>query len=97
MFLAKVILKRLINQFPYINRVLWQHVVLCKGKSLRMRLTIGVRSVLRSERLASYLKESLMMLANRVLRKLFGPKRKEIKGDWMHFHKREDHLTRVIE
>ena len=32
--------------------VLWQHIVLCKGTSLRMRLTIGVRSVLRCERLA---------------------------------------------
>jgi len=32
--------------------VVWQHVVLCKGTSLRMRLTIGVRSVLRCERLA---------------------------------------------
>jgi len=26
--------------------VLWQHVVLCKGTSLRIRLTVGVRSVL---------------------------------------------------
>jgi len=26
--------------------VLWQHVVLCKGTLLRMRLTVGVRSVL---------------------------------------------------
>jgi len=32
--------------------VLWQHVVLCKGTSLRMRLTVGVRSVLCCERLA---------------------------------------------
>jgi len=45
----------------------------------------------------SYLKEGLKMLLNRVLRKLFGPKRKGIKGDWMDLHKREDHLTRVIE
>ena len=30
--------------------VLWQHVVLCKGTLLRMRLTIGVCSVLRCER-----------------------------------------------
>ena len=27
-------------------------IVLCKGKSLRMRLTMGVRSVLRCERLS---------------------------------------------
>jgi len=52
LFLAKVFLKTLINQFPYISRVLWQHVVLCKGTSLRMHLTVGVRSVLRCERLA---------------------------------------------
>jgi len=32
--------------------VLWQHVVLCKGTWLRMRLAIGVRSVLRCEILA---------------------------------------------
>ena len=32
--------------------VLWQHVVLCKGTLLRMGLTVGVRSVLRCERLA---------------------------------------------
>jgi len=32
--------------------VLWQHVVLCKGTLLRMCLTVGVRSVLRYERLA---------------------------------------------
>jgi len=38
---------------PRIKRVLWQHIVLCKGTSLRMRLIIGVRIVLRSERLAS--------------------------------------------
>jgi hypothetical protein len=37
------------------------------------------------------------MLANRVFRKLFGPKRKEIKGSWMYSHKREDNLTGVIE
>jgi hypothetical protein len=37
------------------------------------------------------------MLANRVPRKLFGPKRKEIKGSWMDLHKREDNLTGVIE
>ena len=29
--------------------VLWQHVVLCKGTSLRMHLTVGVRSLLRCE------------------------------------------------
>jgi len=33
--------------------VMWQHVVLCKGTLLRMRLTIGVRSVLRCEILQS--------------------------------------------
>jgi len=49
LFLAKVILKTLINYFPCINRVLWQHVVLCKGMSLRIRLPIGVHSVLRCE------------------------------------------------
>jgi len=38
---------------PRIKRVLWQHIVLCKGTSLRMRLIIGVHIVLRSERLAS--------------------------------------------
>ena len=27
--------------------VLWQHVVLCKGTLLRLRRTVGVRSVLR--------------------------------------------------
>jgi len=32
------------------TRVLWQHVVLCKGTLLRIRLTVGVRSVLRCER-----------------------------------------------
>jgi len=32
--------------------VLWQHVVLCKGTWLRMRLTVGVRSVLRCERVS---------------------------------------------
>jgi len=52
LFLAKVILKTLIKYFPYINRVLWQHVVLCKDASLRMRLTIGVCSVLCCERLS---------------------------------------------
>ena len=46
LFLAKVILKTLINYFPYINRVLLQHVMLCKGALLRMCLSIGVRSVL---------------------------------------------------
>jgi len=30
--------------------VLWQHVVLCKSTLLRMRLTMGVRRVLRCER-----------------------------------------------
>jgi len=52
LFLVKVALKTLINLFPYINKVLWQHVVLCKVTWLRMRLTVGVRSVLRCERLA---------------------------------------------
>ena len=33
-------------------RVLWQHIVLCKGTLLRMRLTMGVRSVLRCERVS---------------------------------------------
>ena len=37
------------------------------------------------------------MLANRVLRKLFGAKMKEIKGGWMDLHKGKDHLTGVIE
>ena len=32
--------------------VLWQHVVLCKGTLLRMRLTMGVRRVLHSDRLS---------------------------------------------
>jgi len=32
--------------------MLWRHVVLCEGTSLRMCLTICVRSVLRCERLA---------------------------------------------
>jgi len=32
--------------------VLWQHVVLCKGTLFRMRLTVGVRSVLRCDGLA---------------------------------------------
>jgi hypothetical protein len=45
----------------------------------------------------SYLKEILKMLANGVFRKLFGPKRKEIKGGWMDLHKRENHLTGVME
>ena len=36
------------------------------------------------------------MLTNRVLRKLFGPKEKEIKGGWMNLHKSEGHLTREI-
>jgi len=43
LFLAKVIFKTLINEFLYVNKVLWQHVVLCKGTWLGMRLTIGVR------------------------------------------------------
>jgi len=47
LFLAKVtFLKTLIDYFPYINLVLWQHVVLCKSTLLRMRLTVGVRRVL---------------------------------------------------
>ena len=52
LFLAKVILKTLINYFPCINRVLWQHVVLCKGTLLGVCVTVGVCSVLYSERLA---------------------------------------------
>jgi len=34
------------------NMVVWQLVVLCKGTLLRVCLTVGVRSVLRCERLA---------------------------------------------
>jgi len=41
-----------LRETGYINMVLWQHVVLCKGTLLRMCLTVGVCSVLRCERLA---------------------------------------------
>jgi len=37
LFLDKVTSKTFIK-FLYINRVLWQHVVLCKGTLLRVRL-----------------------------------------------------------
>ena len=39
LFLAKVTSKIFIK-FLYINRVLWQHVVLCKSTLLRMRLAM---------------------------------------------------------
>jgi len=41
-----------LRETGYINMVLWQHVVLCKGTLLRMCLTVGVRSVVRCERQA---------------------------------------------
>jgi len=37
LFLAKVILKTL-TKFLYIDRVLWQHIVLCENTLLGMRL-----------------------------------------------------------
>jgi len=39
LFLAKVTSKTFIKLL-YIKRVLWQHVVLCKGTLLRMRLAM---------------------------------------------------------
>ena len=40
LFLAKVILKTFTKQFHYINRVMWQHIVLCKSTLLGMRLAM---------------------------------------------------------
>ena len=40
LFLAKVILKTFTKYFHYINRVLWQHIVLCKSTLLGMRLAM---------------------------------------------------------
>jgi len=45
--------------------------VLCKGASLRMRLTVGVRSVLRCERLTmGYVAGFLLCLRVRFLKRL---------------------------
>jgi len=54
LFLAKVTSKTFIK-FLYINRVLWQHVLLCKIALLEMRLAmVYVCRVLRGERLSSH-------------------------------------------
>jgi len=52
LFIAKVILKTFTTQFHYVNRVLWQHIVLCKSTLLGDVSGYGVRSVLRSESLS---------------------------------------------
>jgi len=41
LFLAKVILKTFTKQFHYINRVLWQRIMLCKSMLLGMLLAIA--------------------------------------------------------
>ena len=40
LFLAKVILKTFTREFHHINRVLWQHIVLCESTLLGMRLAM---------------------------------------------------------
>ena len=36
----------------------------------------------------------LRMFENRVLRKIFGPKRDEVTGEWRRLHKEEFYLTK---
>ena len=64
LFLAKVTSKTFIK-FLYINRVLWQHVVLCKIALLGKRPGYGVRRVLRGERPRNLLVDKVHLRSKR--------------------------------